>query len=533
MEYYLKRFVTIPDILSGVKFLSGLPSFLRNPVSHQEARETLRSRLKNRESNFLSLVQKGIYSNSISPYLKMLELAGCEYGDLAQLVKKEGIEGALQSLFHIGVFLSVNEFKGRDAVVRGNSEIKTDPHLLHNPQYKLHIRTHSSGSSGKNVFVPVNLAFVRERSVNHRLIMESRRGSQWHSAIWGVPGNTDIVRILEQSWIEARNIHWFSQVKPNAPGLHPRYRWSVRLMRWAAKLAGVVLPSPEYVSLNDPSPIVHWVRGILDTGEIPHVTTWVSSAIRVCQAASSMGVDISGTQFSVGGEPLTSTRLAMIHESGAAAVLRFMSVECGYIGYGCLNPECPDDLHSVSDFNAVIQTGQEGIKHGFPPDALLVTSLRPTAPYILLNVSLGDQAQMKRRSCGCPLEKLGWPNHLSMVRSYEKLTSCGMTFLDIDIVHVLEKVLPSRFGGTPLDYQLVEEETVEGNPQIHLLVNPALGPVDIEDVLSTFLQAIGAGSGVERVMSLQWKNASLISVRREAPKTTTTGKILHLLKSRK
>ena len=89
-------------------------------------------------------------------------------------------------------------------------------------------------------------------------------------------------------------------------------------------------------------------------------------------------------------------------------------------------------------------------------DSLLVTSLRATAPLVLLNVSLGDQAVVAARACGCPLEDLGWTTHLHTIRSYEKLTAGGMTFLDTDLVRVLEEVLPTRFGGGPTDYQLEE-----------------------------------------------------------------------------
>jgi len=98
-------------------------------------------------------------------------------------------------------------------------------------------------------------------------------------------------------------------------------------------------------------------------------------------------------------------------------------------------------------------------------------------------------------------------------------------------VHILEKILPSRFGGTPLDYQLVEEETEEGTPQILLLISPEVGQLDTQEVLRCFYQAIGQGSGAERVMSLQWKSAGFISIRRQRPRTTQTGKILHLLKT--
>jgi hypothetical protein len=70
---------------------------------------------------------------------------------------------------------------------------------------------------------------------------------------------------------------------------------------------------------------------------------------------------------------------------------------------------------------------------------LLVTSVRPTAPMILLNVSLGDQAVMGERECSCPMQSAGWTTHLHTIRSFEKLTVAGMAFLDRDVVRILSR----------------------------------------------------------------------------------------------
>jgi hypothetical protein len=105
-----------------------------------------------------------------------------------------------------------------------------------------------------------------------------------------------------------------------------------------------------------------------------------------------------------------------------------------------------------------------------------------------------------------------------------------MTFLNSDIIRVLEEVLPAHFGGGPTDYQLVEEEAVDGDgqPKLRLLVRPSLGPLDESAVVEAFLAAIGGGSGVERVMELQWRQTNWLRVERRAPLSTAAGKILHL-----
>ena len=133
-----------------------------------------------------------------------------------------------------------------------------------------------------------------------------------------------------------------------------------------------------------------------------------------------------------------------------------------------------------------------------------MSSLRASAPLVLINVSLGDQATA-RAPCGCPLGALGWTTHLATIRSHEKLTAGGMTFLDTDLIRVLEEVLPARFGGAPTDYQLVEEEAADGRPRLRLLVHPARRPGRSGTLVDAFLSAIGAGPGGERVMELQWR----------------------------
>ena len=53
-------------------------------------------------------------------------------------------------------------------------------------------------------------------------------------------------------------------------------------------------------------------------------------------------------------------------------------------------------------------------------------------------------------------EALGYTTHIHTIRSWEKLTSEGMTFCGHDLIRLIEEVLPARFGGRPTDYQFVE-----------------------------------------------------------------------------
>src|SRR5207342_886783 len=127
---------------------------------------------------------------------------------------------------------------------------------------------------------------------------------------------------------------------------------------------------------------------------------------RLCQAALDGGVDINGLRFTVTSEPLTEARVAVIHSAGAEVVGNYGAAEAGSISIGCLAPRAADDSHLLDDFHAMIQAG-EAAPAGLPPQALLLTSFRPTAPLLLLNLSMGDQAELSHRRCGCPLEAEG------------------------------------------------------------------------------------------------------------------------------
>jgi hypothetical protein len=371
------------ETLEGARFLASLPRFLRRPITLDEARTALRHRLEHRADDFLWLAREVISRQPSGPYRQLLALAGCEYGDLERLVRREGVEAALATLLRHGVYLTVDEFKGRRPIVRGRTTIGVETDALRDPGAARHLSVHTGGSRG---------------------------------------------------------------------------------------------------------------------------------------AGSSVSIDLA-----------TAVRLATIRRSGATCWPQYASVEAGVVGRACLAPAAPDEVHVHDDRLALIQPDSPDLPSGLTAGALLTTSLRRTATaLILLNVSMGDVAILDRRRCGCPLERLGWTLHLHDIRSVEKLTAAGMTFLDTDVIRVLEEVLPERFGGGPTDYQLVEEEDVEGRPGLRLFVDPAVGPLAPDAVTEAFLSAIGTGQGAQRVMGLAWRDAALLRVERRVPLVTASGKILHL-----
>jgi hypothetical protein len=299
-------------------------------------------------------------------------------------------------------------------------------------------------------------------------------------------------------------------------------------MRWGGALAGVPLPRPIHVPLADPAPIVDWLGTVLGAGRTPHLATYASAAVRLCDAAIAKGIGLRGAQLTLSGEPITETRLAAVRRAGVTAVPQYGASEAGgTIGHGCLAPTAADDIHVFDDLRAIVQPDGTTTDSALPPGALLFTTLCATAPFVLLNVSLGDQGVLERRRCGCPLEHVGWTTHVSAIRSYEKLTSGGIRLFDMDLIGLLEKTLPARFGGGSTDYQLVEDEKSDGQPRVTLIVDPAVGALDTRAVVDALLDAIGAGSGAERVAGLLWRDSGLVEVERRRPDAGPGGKVLH------
>ncbi len=200
----------------------------------------------------------------------------------------------------------------------------------------------------------------------------------------------------------------------------------------------------------------------------------------------------------------------------------------GQVGEACVAPVGADDLHLMEDMHAVIQPGSEGPARGLPANALLLSSLRRTAPLIFLNVSLGDSATLDRRQCGCPMETHGWTRHLSDVRSFEKLTSAGMTFLDVDVIRILDETLPAASGACPASTSSSRRSAPTGGPACGSSSTRPSAPLDPAAVREAFLVALASGSESDRSMAATWREAGLVDVERRPPMTETIGKILHL-----
>jgi hypothetical protein len=117
---------------------------------------------------------------------------------------------------------------------------------------------------------------------------------------------------------------------------------------------------------------------------------------------------------------------------------------------------------------------------------------------------------------------------LRQIRSFSKLTAEGVTLVGSEMEHILESVLPARFGGTPLDYQLMEEEDGGGFTRVVLIVSPRVGVVDERAMIDAVLTALRGASLGTAVGGGLLSAAGALRVRRAEPIVTARGKLLPL-----
>ena len=285
--------------------------------------------------------------------------------------------------------------------------------------------------------------------------------------------------------------------------------------------------------------MLHVLHLFLSLGQLEvSVDAPASSAVRVCNAAIDLNLNLQGAKFFVTGEPLTEHKKKEIEAAGGAAVPVYGISEAGVIAAGCDKPHpVADHCHVYKDTTAIIRHQQMVPNFDITLDAYLFTTLLYESPKLLLNVGMGDFGDLSTDPCGCAFGEMGFDTTLGHISSYEKLTGEGVTFVDMDFVQIIEKQLPEIFGGRSADYQLVEEEDSDGLTRLQLMLSPRLGEIDETKVLDQFMTLLRnsehspeswAQSGVE-----MWRQAGVVKVKRGHPVPTKSGKILpfHLKRS--
>ncbi len=519
------------QISAYARFAWGLRQYLKEPATVELGRDLIRQRLRDRESNFLILAKRAIYDNDRSPYLPLLRMAGCEYGDLERMVCSDGIEASLTSLRDAGVYFTIDEFKGKKDVIRSNVVMRCRPEDFDNPFLTRSITTSSSGSRSRGTRTAMTLERLKYNALYNAVVFSSHGLLGKPTLLWKeiLPSAAGLAALLQFCKMGVPPVRWFSPVAQR--NIRPSFpkRLATLYVVYAGRLFGTRIPSPEYVSGEQVHVVADCLNDVLKRGQGCVVAASPSSAARLCHLARASGTDLSGVTFRTSGEPLSPAKMEEIRSVGAEAVNIYAFAEGSIVGYGCAGHKSAcDDIHLLATSLAVIQHQRDTAFGGGTVDAFLFTSLFDKVPKILLNVESGDYGVVETRECDCELGSIGFSQHLHTIRSFDKLTGEGMTFVGTDLVHILEKVLPSRFGGFSTDYQMQEYEDAAGLTRLEVLVSPDVGDVNEEEVVAVILSELGRGGDTDRMMAEVWRQGKVLGVRRERPQFTLAGKLLTL-----
>lgn len=516
----------IAEVRSAERYLGALAQFLRRPIGPAEARARVETMLRRREQSFIELLERGIFApGGVRPYRVMLHQAGFDLPAVADAVRRDGVETTLERLHDAGVHLSLDEFKGRRPIVRPGLELEARPRDFDNPLARHHFVAQTGGSASAPRRILIDLNEVAHEAAHLQLLLGRLALGEVAHAAWlpPPPAVGGIKWALRDAKAGQVPDQWFSQRPTRLRHGELGFALFMASTHATALLLGTRLPWPRHTPAAQAARIAEWLGTHARRGHPAMLSSYPSSAVRVCHAAMDGGIDISGTVMWITGEPLTPAKHAAITGAGARAACSYFMTEAGQLGTPCTDTGPADDVHLLGERVAVRALDHE-VSPGRVASAIVVTTVARSSPKILLNVESGDHGVLEHARCGCPLGTLGLAQHLHTIRSYEKLVAEGMSFLGDELVEVLEEVLPARFGGGPTDYQLVEHEE-NGLTRVQLLVHPRIGPVDGRAVAETAISALAAGGTAHPMMAEIWRASETLQVVRREPHLTPAGKV--------
>ena len=509
------------QLTAEIRFIAGLPRYLKSILSYETARQTIANRAATRSTQFLRLLRQSVFDQPSSPYFTLFKAAGCGYGDVAASLRTSDLETVLRQLKDAGVWVSFEEYKGRAPIVRGEVSCETSPNSFDNWMLSRGFHALTGGSSGAPARTIVDLDFLEARATYDHLMFAMLDLHEVPLALWysKLPASVPLVQCLRYAKIGHPPVQWFDMAIGGS-FVPRRHRWALAAIMAASRFSKMPFPWPRAAPLADPVVILEWLRTTVAQHGRAAFQSTVSGILRIGQHATDRGQSLQGVQFLVGSEPLTDSRRRLIESSGARVYGRYHSSDVGTIGQQCGESSHAGDLHLASDTIALLQ----------PPHAagssapFYVTQLMDSCPRVLINVEIGDAGVVSTRQCGCLWGKLGFTTHLADVRSYRRSTAEGLSLPYTELTRIVEDVLPARFGGSVLHYQWAEEDMQDGMTRLQLRVDPQLGPLDVEVVRRAVLDALHERKNEHSFFAQMMDKAGTIQLVREPPRVSANGK---------
>lgn len=520
---------TLEHLHTFAHFPFALRRFLKHRLTIEAAKQIVRDRMEHRGENFLRIVETCVYGHPRSPYLPLLKMAGCELGDLRALVRQDGVEVALRGLRDQGVYVTFEEFKGRTPIVRQSLTIPVTARDFDNPTARRELRFQTGGSTGAASMVASNLDHIAARAPNRLVTLAAHGLLGAPTALWrGILPDRGLGVMFFGALVGNVPQQWFSPFGNRDSRSWLKYVMATHYPLVLMRLMGVPAPFPKYVDEDHAIVIARWAAATVNVHGRCLVRTGVSRGVRLALAARAEGVDLTGVTITGGGEPATSAKVSEMNRSGARFISNYGMSDAGQPGSGCANPVDGSDVHVFKDAVALFTHPYHVPNFGVTVPAFNLTTLLPTSPKILLNVQTDDYGVVEERHCGCDLESYGYTTHLREIRSYSKLTGEGVTLIGTEMLKILNESLPARFGGSSLDYQLMEAEDARAFTRLYLIISPRVAIADEQGVVDYVLQQLSASSPMADAARVPWQHAQTFQVKRMEPVWTERGKLLPL-----
>ncbi len=511
-------------------FPVSLRPFLRQSLTLEQAKKIIRDRMAHRGDNFLRLAERSIFDNPRSPYLPLFKLAGCELGDLRTLVTQNGLDMALQELRNAEVYVTFEEFKGRRPIRRRGQEFSVSGNDFDNPAAKRDFVFQTSGSTGAAMKVAADLDHIVARAPQRMVTLAAHHLLDVPTAVWHgiLPAGGGLRLMLYGAYTGKIPLKWFSHIGGRESREWLKYGAATYYLILCMRLAGLPIPFPEHVRVDRALVIAQWATEMVKLHGRCLIRTGVSRGVRLCLAAQAAGLDLNGVTITGGGEPPTPAKVSQMNKAGVRYIPNYGMSDAGQPGSGCARPVDGSDVHLFKDSIALFTHPYQVENLDVTVPAFNITTLLPNSPKVLLNVQTDDYGIVEERNCGCELESYGYTTHLRQIRSYSKLTSESATLVGTDMLHILEDVLPAHFGGSPLDYQLMEAEDEQGLTKLFLIISPRVAIPDEQIVIQAVLDALRHTSAMADAARLFWQHADILKIKRMEPVWTAAGKLLPL-----
>ena len=520
---------TLDYVRMFAQFPIALRRLLRHNLTLDDARRIVRERMEHREENFLRIIKRNVYAYPRSPYLALLKMVGCEFGDLGALVTQRGLEGTLLKLREEGVYVTFEEFKGRKPITRYGKTIPVEARDFDNPYARRDYTSQTGGSTGLATYVALNLDYFVDKMPHQMFILSAYDIMGAPIAYWQsiLPG-TGLHSLLQRPDLQEPLHYWFSYLGWRESKYWLKYDVATLYMFFWLRTLGACVPFPEIVKLNQPLVIARWIRDMLKKYSRCVLYTHPNHALRVAVAAKESGFDLTGATVRIGGEPVTPAKVAELRRVGLRVVPGYGMMETSNIALGCVNPVASDDVHLFRDAFALITYPYPVEGFGITVPAFNLTTLLDSTSKLMFNVQIDDYGIVEERTCGCEFETYGYTTHLHDIHSYSKLVGEGVTLIGNEMLRILEEDLPARFGGSSLDYQLMEQEDKQGFTRLYLLIHPRVKIVDEQAVIEVVLKGLRELSPTADAARTVWQQANTLQVKRQEPVVTAAGKLLPL-----